>query len=41
MEIKYAYSEEGRKLVVKARRKAFITQNSKKLKKRQKVTKFD
>lgn len=41
MEIKYAYSEEGRKLLVKARKKAFITQNAKKIKKRQKVTKFD
>lgn len=41
MEIKYAYSEEGRKILVKARKEAFITQNAKKLRKRQKVTKFD
>ena len=41
MEIKYAYSEDGRQLLVKARKKAFITQNAKKLKKKQKVTKFD
>ena len=41
LDIKYAYSEDGRKLLVKARKKAFITQNAKKLKKRQKVSKFD
>ena len=41
MDIKYVYSEEGRKLLVTARKKAFITQNAKKIKKRQKVTKYD
>ena len=41
LNIIYAYSEDGRKLLVKARKKAFITQNAKKLKKRQKVSKFD
>ena len=41
LDIKYAYSEDGRKLLVKARKKAFITQNAKKLKKRQKISKFD
>ena len=41
LNIIYAYSEDGRKLLVKARKKAFITQNAKKIKKRQKVSKFD
>ena len=41
LNIIYSYSEDGRKLLVKARKKAFITQNAKKLKKRQKVSKFD
>lgn len=41
IEINYVYSEEGRKLLVKARKHAFITQNAKRLKKRQKATKFD
>jgi hypothetical protein len=41
MEIKYAYSDEGRKLFIKCRTLSFITKNDKKINKRQRVTKFD
>ena len=41
IDIKYVYSEEGRKLLVKCRKNSFITRNDKYINKRQRVTKFD
>ena len=41
MEIKFVHNQEGRKLLVKARRRSFISINTNRINKRQKVTKYD
>ena len=41
IDVKYVYSEEGRKLLVKCRKNSFITKNDKHINKRQRVTNFD
>jgi hypothetical protein len=41
IDVKYVYSEEGRKLLVKCRKNSFITKNDKHINKRQRVTKYD
>lgn len=41
MDIKYAYSEDGRQLLYKCRKKSYISMNANKIKKKQKLTKYD
>jgi len=41
MDVKFVYTEDGRKLLVKCRKRSFITINSGMIKQRQKLTKFD
>ena len=41
MAVKYVYNEDGRKLLYKCRKKSYISINANRVKKRQKVTKFE
>lgn len=41
MDVKFVYTEDGRKLLVKCRKRSFITRNSGMIKQCQKLTKFD
>lgn len=41
LDVKYAYNEKGRALLVKCRSKSFITKNESMIKKRHRVTRFD
>ncbi len=41
MDVKYVYNEDGRELLYKCRKKSYISINANRVKKRQKVTKFE